>query len=396
VETINVLVTDDEIGMRLGVLRTLRDFTMHVSEVDETVGFAIDHAESGEEALEKIRRQPPDILLLDHKMPGISGLEVLERLTGMKIDTLTIMITAYASIETAVSATKQGAYDFLAKPFTPDELRSTIRKTATRLILARRARRLAEEKQQVRFEFIRVLGHELKSPLNAVHGYLQLIKKRQCGDDLTAYGEMIDRSLDRLDGMYKLVRDLLDITQIESGRKTRTLVETDVVAVARKAVETVQAEAQARRIAIRVHAGGDVSMSADAGEIEMLLNNLLSNAVKYNRDAGSVDLTIERRDAQVVVSVADSGIGMTPEESARIFNEFVRIKNELTQGILGSGLGLSLVKKIAQLYDGEVRVESRPNAGSTFTVTLAADRKAPAVVQSHLARQSAPSLLPGA
>lgn len=371
VEKLNVLVTDDEMGMRLGVLRTLRDFTMHVPEIDETVGFSIDHAESGEEALEKIRRQPPDILLLDHKMPGISGLEVLEQLAGMKTDMLTIMITAYASIETAVSATKQGAYDFLAKPFTPDELKSTIRKTATRLILVKRARRLAEEKQQVRFEFIRVLAHELKSPLNAVRGYLELMERRQCGEQLAAYDEMIGRSLDRLNGMYKLIRDLLDITQIESGRKTRTLTAIDVAAVARTAVETVQSEAEFRRIAIRVHAAGDATISADAGEIEMLLNNLLSNAVKYNRDGGSVDLTIERRDAKLVIAVADSGIGMTPEECGRIFNEFTRIKNELTQGILGSGLGLSLVKKIAQLYHGEVRVESRPDVGSTFTVSLA-------------------------
>ena len=99
-------------------------------------------------------------------------------------DMLTIMITAYASIETAVSATKRGAYDFLAKPFTPDELKSTIRKAAARLILAKQARKLAEEKQQVRFEFIRVLGHELKAPLNAVAGYLDLIQKHPLGDRL--------------------------------------------------------------------------------------------------------------------------------------------------------------------------------------------------------------------
>ena len=114
-------------------------------------------------------------------MPGISGLDVLDRLAGMQTDMLTIMITAYASIETAVTATKRGAYDFLAKPFTPDELKSTIRKAAARLILAKQARKLAEEKRQVRFEFIRVLGHELKAPLNAVAGYLELIQERTPG-----------------------------------------------------------------------------------------------------------------------------------------------------------------------------------------------------------------------
>ncbi len=371
---LRVLVCDDELGMRLGVLRTLQDFTVPVPDVDDTVGFSIDHAESGEEALDKIRLQAPDILLLDHKMPGISGLEVLEQLAGMKTDMLTIMITAYASIETAVAATKQGAYDFLAKPFTPDELRSTIRKTATRLVLAKQARKLAEEKQQVRFEFIRVLGHELKSPLNAVAGYIELMKARQRGGELASYDEMIGRSLDRIDGMRKLIRDLLDLTQIESGRKNRSLAKVDVAAMAHTAVETVRAEADSRKIAVRIHAAGDVSMQADAREIEMLLNNVLSNAVKYNRDGGSVDVTIERRDSQIVIAVADTGIGMTPEETGRIFSEFVRIKNERTQHILGSGLGLSLVKKIVQLYEGVVSVESHPNAGSTFTISLGIDQ----------------------
>ncbi len=375
-ETLNLLVTDDEMGMRMGVLRTLRDFVVHVPDVDEDVRFSIDHAESGEEALEKIHRQAPDILLLDHKMPGISGMDVLHELSGTKTDMLTIMITAYASIETAVAATKQGAYDFLAKPFTPDELKSTIRKTAARLIIARRARKLAEEKQRVRFEFVRVLGHELKSPLNAIAGYLQLMKKRQRGDDLASYDEMIDRSLARVDGMYKLIRDLLDLTQIESGHKGRNFAQVDLLAVANTAVETVQPEAEARNIALRINSVGPVSMTADADEIAMLLNNLISNAVKYNRDGGSVDVALKFDNSQVVVAVADTGIGMSPEEQVQIFKEFVRIKNERTNHILGSGLGLSLVKKLVQLYHGTVNVESRLDAGTTFTISLPADETA--------------------
>jgi two-component system, sensor histidine kinase and response regulator len=377
VEMLRVLVCDDELGMRLGALRTLQEFTVHVPDINETVGFIIDHAESGEEALDKIRPTPPDILLLDHKLPGISGLEVLEQLVGMKTDMLTIMITAYASIETAVAATKHGAYDFLAKPFTPDELKSTIRKAATRLILAKQARKLVEEKRQVRFEFIRVLGHELKAPLNAIAGYLELLKNRQQGEELASYDEMIGRGLDRIDGMRKLIHDLLDLTQIESGRKNRSLVKVNVAATARGAVETIQAQADSRRIAIHIHAADDVPMQADAREIEMLLNNLLSNAVKYNRDGGSVDVTIERRDSQIFIIVADTGIGMTSEEAGRIFSEFVRIKNERTQHILGSGLGLSLVKKIAQLYEGVAYVESQPDVGATFTVSLGIGKDSP-------------------
>jgi len=369
-DTLRVLVTDDEMGMRLGVARTLRDFTVHVPDVNVDVAFQVDQAESGEEALEKIARQAPDILLLDHKMPGISGLEVLDQLADMHIDTLTVMITAYASIETAVKATKRGAYDFLAKPFTPDELKNTIRKTAARLVLAKQARKLTEEKRQVRFEFISVLAHELKSPLAAVAGYLDILKARELGNDLASYDSMIDRCLVRIGGMHKLIHDLLDLTQIESGRKNRQLVTVDLVAAATAAKDAYEGDAREKNVSISLHADEAISISADAEEIAMLLRNLISNAVKYNRDGGKVDVTLNRRDSQISVTVADTGIGMTAEETSQIFGEFTRVKNEKTSQIEGSGLGLSIVKKLAQLYNGSVQVKSQPDVGTTFTVVL--------------------------
>jgi two-component system, sensor histidine kinase and response regulator len=368
--TLRILVADDEPGMRLGVVRALRDFKVHIPDVNEEVAFTVDQAASGEEALEIIRRELPDILLLDHKMPGISGLDVLDRLREMHLDMLTVMITAYASIETAVVATKRGAYDFLAKPFTPEELKSTIHKTAARLILAKQARKLTEEKRQVRFEFIRVLGHELKAPLNAVAGYLNLIKQRTLGDDLPVYDEMLDRSMARIDGMNKLIHDLLDLTRIESGQKNRNPVAVDLFASAQTAVEAVRPKAQTRNISINLHSDGPLPMTADAGELDMIFNNLLSNAVKYNRDGGSVDVTLDKREGQVVITVADTGIGMTQENIARIFDEFVRIRTKDTANVEGTGLGLSIVKKLVQFYGGQVSAESRPEMGTAITVIL--------------------------
>jgi signal transduction histidine kinase len=341
-----------------------------VPDVNGAVAFTVDQAESGEEALEKIDRCPPDILLLDHKMPGISGLEVLDRLAGRETDMLTIMITAYASIETAVTATKRGAYDFLAKPFTPDELKSTIRKAAARLILAKQARQLAEEKRRVRFEFIRVLGHELKTPLNVVAGYLDILRNHQLGDGLSAYDELVARSLTRMDGMRKLIADLLDLTQIESGEKNRALTRVDLAAAAASAVEAVAVQAAQRSVTVELHAAGPLAISADAREIEIIFNNLLTNAIKYNRDGGRVEVTLRRAGNQAAIAVSDTGIGLSEEEIKQLFGEFARIRNEKTRNILGSGLGLSIVKKLALLYGGDVQVESRPDAGSTFTVTL--------------------------
>ena len=369
-EPLRVLVADDEPGMRAGVVRTLRGFSVRVPDVDGEVSFTLEQAETGEQALEIIRGGPPDILLLDHKMPGISGLDVLDQVAGLDTDMLTIMITAYASIETAVTATKRGAYDFLAKPFTPDELKATIRKAAARLTLAKQARQLAEEKRQVRFQFIRVLGHELKAPLAAVEGYLDILKQRTLGDNLQGYGEVVDRSLLRVEGMRKLIADLLDVTQIESGLKNRQLAPVDVAEIARSSIETLRAEAAARGIQIEIHADGPVPMTADRGEIEMILLNLLSNAIKYNRDGGRVDVTLSRDAGRVTIRTADTGIGMTPDEVTRLFGEFSRIRNEKTAHILGSGLGLSIVKKLAALYGGEPTVQSAPDAGTTFLVTL--------------------------
>jgi len=283
---------------------------------------------------------------------------------------LIIMITAYASLETAITATKKGAYDFLAKPFTPEELKSTLRKAAGRLILLRQARRLAEEKRKVRFQFISVLAHELKSPLAAIEGYLQIMKDHTAGENISGYDQIVNRSMVRLDGMRKLIIDLLDMTRIESGEKQRTLSDVNVIEVAWTSRETVLPTADSRNIPIEINSPESIFMKADRGEIEIIMNNLISNAVKYNRDNGKVNVVISDNVDIVEIKVSDTGIGMSKEESDKLFNDFVRIKNEKTKNILGSGLGLSIVKKLAMLYGGDVSVESVPDEGSTFTVKL--------------------------
>jgi len=158
-DKLRILVVDDELGMRLGVERALRNFAVQLIDVNGEVSFEVESVDCGEIALEKIKASPPDILLLDHKLPGISGLDVLHELAEAKSEVLTIMITAYASLDTAITATKRGAFDFLAKPFTPEEVKAAVRKATKHLMLQRQARRLAEEKRQVRFQFISVLGH---------------------------------------------------------------------------------------------------------------------------------------------------------------------------------------------------------------------------------------------
>jgi signal transduction histidine kinase len=170
--------------------------------------------------------------------------------------------------------------------------------------------------------------------------------------------------------MRKLIFDLLDLTRIESGQKARQFAQVDVAAVAKRTIDLFATEAADRGITVKLDVPQPVHMVADPGELEIMLNNLVSNSVKYNREGGQVTVFLERRDNVIKVHVSDTGIGLTPEESAKLFNEFVRIKNEDTFKILGSGLGLSTVRKLANLYGGEASVQSEKGVGSTFTVTL--------------------------
>jgi two-component system, sensor histidine kinase and response regulator len=369
-ELFKVLVVDDEAGMRSGVFRVLNNYEINLPEVKSDVKLEVIEAETAESGLQIIESQHPDILLLDHKLPGMSGLELLGKIAEKKIDVLPVMITAYASLETAIEATKNGAYDFLAKPFSPTELKHMLRKAASRIIYKRQARNLEEEKKKVRFEFISILAHELKSPLAAIQGYLNIVNDRVLGNDLAAYDNIIGRSLVRLEGMKKLIFDLLDMTRIESEQRKRELADINLLDIAKKSIETCILAAKERNIAINLDAKKDVTMKGDVFEIETILNNLISNAVKYNKDDGKVDINITADDKWVVINVADTGIGLKREEVDKLFKDFIRIKNEKTRNILGSGLGLSTVKKLAHLYGGKISVKSEFSQGSSFVVEL--------------------------
>jgi signal transduction histidine kinase len=109
---------------------------------------------------------------------------------------------------------------------------------------------------------------------------------------------------------------------------------------------------------------------ADPGDMEIVFNNLISNAVKYNKFGGKADITIDSSDTDAIIIFSDTGIGITKTDSENLFSEFVRIKNEKTRNISGSGLGLSIVKKVVELYHGTIKVESTPDVGTTFTIRL--------------------------
>jgi len=369
-ETLKMLIVDDEPGIRAGIHRALRDFSVSFPFFDDDFNFSIIDAASGETAISLLDSESIDIVLLDNKLPGIEGIEVLEYIKNNLIDCDVMMITSYASIDLALRATNIGAYNFIPKPFSSVDLKSAVESVTKHLFLKRMTRKMKEEAKQVRFKFLSVLSHELKSPINAVEGYLRIMKEKQVGNDIAAYEKMIDRSLTRLDSMRGLIMDMLDFTRIDTGKKNRTIVEIDIVEIAKMAIDSINPVAIQMNVTVIPDFPKEMRVKADAAEIEIIINNLLSNAVKYNRENGDVKFTITQDADYVILKVEDSGIGMSETEQLMLFKEFTRIKTDKTKNISGSGLGLSIMKRIIDLNYGLVEVESKPDEGSKFTVKL--------------------------
>jgi len=376
---LKVLVVDDEPGIRSGVARILKNYQVTYPFMEEDYTFEVIEAASGEEGIEILEKDMPDIMLLDNKLPGMQGVEVLEYVRKKNYEIVVAMITSYASIDVAIRATRDGATDFIPKPFTPQELKSSIENITKQQYLRKITHRLKQEGKKVRYQFLSVLSHELKAPLNAIEGYLRMMQEKQSGELVDDYAIPIDRSLQRIQGMRNLIMDLLDFTKIRLERKEEKMEEVDLHEVASNAIITVQPYAIQKDISVKLNVNCNSTVTADPSDMEIVFNNLLSNAVKYNVEKGFVEITIDGCDDTVSISFTDTGIGIRDSDMERLFDEFVRIKNEKTKDISGSGLGLSIVKKVVELYSGTITVESSPESGTTFRVMLPRLMKKPVV-----------------
>lgn len=221
------------------------------------------------------------------------------------------------------------------------------------------------------FDLFTVLGHDLKSPLNAVESYLEIIHDKVLGEEIDPYLPIVDNSISRLHQMRELITDVVDWSKILSTSSLpRSLAVVDVSKAARAILEGYRKEAEERNMAISSDMEDALTMKASAREIDLILRHLISNALRYNNDGGRIDVTVKKAGPRIAVSVSDNGMGMTREDQSLIFQEFVRIKNEKTRDIRGTGLGLAIVGRLVDAYHGTISVESEEGRGTTFTLTF--------------------------
>ncbi len=483
-----ILVVDDEEIIRLGCQRTLNEEQYEVLT-----------AENGAVGLALAREKSPDLVLVDLLMPEMGGMELLEAVHRQDKNIVTIVITGYATIESAVEAVKKGAFDYLPKPFGPEELRAAVlrgleqrrllleterlrrerarnllelaaerSRTATIIqsmgegllvvnrrgqvallnplaqeilrvhepqvlgkhvegnlrtkeleefiskalahegphpVLSRKEISLQREPQEVlsatlspilsekgemlgvvvvlrditvqkhieksKSDFVRMVAHELKAPLGAIEGYLNLLVEGMVKDDPGRQREIIVRCRDRAEALLGLIRDLLDLSAIEAGKVAQEMKPVEIGPVLEEVVTMMDSEARARDITMELRAAPRLpKVVADREDLVRVFTNLVSNAIKYNRPGGHVTVAAHTEDSHVVVEVKDTGFGIAPEEQSKIFAEFYRVKNQHTRAICGTGLGLAIVKRIVESHRGYIEVESQPEQGSTFAVHL--------------------------
>jgi signal transduction histidine kinase len=338
----------------------------------EPAGFKIATANNGIAGLGMVREFNPDLIFVDLKMPGISGFEVLERLFAMDPNRVAIVITGYATVSSAVDAMKRGAYDFLPKPFTPDELRLITRRGLEKHRLVQEATALRREKEMLRENFAAILSHELKSPLSALQQYffgLVADLEDKMTDDQKA---RMERMKGRLDDLLKLIHNWLRVFSVDVNKIKEQFQPVAVPSVITKAVENVLPHSTRKNIEIVTTVAESLPMvSGDAVSLAEVIGNILNNAVKYSKPQTTVRLAAQAAPGEVVIAITDAGVGIAKEDLPHIFGDFYRGKGAAEmEG--GCGLGLAISRRIVEAHGGSVSVQSEPGKGSTFTIRLPA------------------------
>ncbi len=371
---LNILVIDDETNICEGIKRALRP-----------QGFSVEAAGSGQEGLQKVREGGFGLVLLDVMMPDISGIDLIPAIHQLDPDIICIIITGYATVELAIRAIKQGAYNFLTKPFSVDELTLAVNQgiehqrlslESKRLQTAEaEARRLADEKNRLeeldkaKKLFFRLMTHELQAPLSAIQSYLQLLLEEYIAPDQQHV--VLEKCVVRLEEEKKLIGDLMVLGRLQAIGPAPDLAPVQLDETLQEVAGELASQAGQKDLKLTVEIQEQLPpVNGSPKLFKSLWENLLGNAIKYTLPGGTVTASLQVENDQVVGQVRDTGIGIPTEEQGRLFSEFFRAKNAKALSLRGTGLGLVIVKRIIDGAGGNIRVESEEGQGSTFTFTL--------------------------
>ena len=405
-----VLIVDDE-----------ESVTVTMAAILEMDGYSVATALRGEDAIDQIGTEEFDLVLTDLRLDDFDGMDVLAAARRRSKETVGIVLTGYASLESAVKALRDGAYDYMLKPADVEELRATVARGLERRRLGDQLRaRLADleaanrtinelntglqvridaataelrasyeklqELDKLKSQFLSIASHELKTPITAMSGFVQIavrrIKRRLAAgrpseadwkkeeETLLEQLEVVQRQTAKL---ARLVDELLDVSRIESGRLELRVADVDLPELVAEVMRRHQLMATKHDLRLTYDPALSLEVRADRDHLEQVLNNLIGNAMKYSPEGGPVEVAVTRAgEREIEFAVVDHGIGIRPAELDRVFGLFYRSPDRLARDVGGMGLGLYITKEIVDRHNGRIWAESEVGKGTTFHVALPA------------------------
>ena len=376
-----VLIIDDEAGMREGCRRAL-----------EPSGYSVETAADAATGREMLHATKYDVYIIDLMLPDGRGMDLMIHILENDPDAVCIIITGFGSVEMAIQAVRQGAYDFLSKPFTSDELIISVQQSLERRRLKAvevesgrlaRAKEQLERLDEVKSQLMLKVAHEVRAPIAAVQSYINLIlagyvTQEELKPTLTRVQERLQETLD-------LIADLLELSQIKQLGEQRAAKASpqDMADILQEVCALLGDQAREKRQDLEVRIQDRPLVVADRDHLRGIWMNLISNAIKYTPEGGRIKVQLRADENSVIGTVEDSGIGIGKSDLPNLFRDFFRTDEAKASGEIGTGLGLSIVKQIVEAYQGQIEVTSELGQGSRFTFTLPLEPPAQERSEAH-------------
>jgi two-component system, sensor histidine kinase and response regulator len=334
--------------------------------------YSITFAQDGEETLRLLENNQFDLIMLDVVMWGMGGLEVLSTIRSRPAtaDLPVILVSALSTHDAIVKGLQNGANDYITKPFDPDIVKARIKNQVDmKRLLDEREQTIAflKNSHETKDRFLRIATHDLKSPLNNIR-LAQYYLREMLDTNPTAI-DALDIIEDTVNTMTELVDDFLDSSALESGKTELQLEQVEVETLLWNVIARYSATASRKNITLLLGKSQGIVV-ADYTRLEQIMSNLVSNAIKYSPADGIVTVSSGLMNDQVRISVADEGSGIPPEEHPRLFQAFSKLSNRPTGGENSTGLGLWIVKELAQMHQGTAGADFPAEGGSVFWVDL--------------------------
>ena len=370
-DSARLLIVDDNKVNRLLLSRSV-----------ELLGHRIALAENGRIALDKLRKEPFDLLLLDIEMPELDGFAVLEQLkVDPKLRDVPVIVTSsIEGLDNIIRCIELGAEDFLPKPVNQVLLKARIGAILEKKRLRERLfdeiqdkNRQLELASENKSQFVSSISHELRTPLNAIIGLTEMMVTNAARFGTEKAMEPLKRVNAAGKHLLGLINQVLDLSKIEAGKLELNPESVRLAPLIDEVIGTAGQLAAQNKNSLVVEAQENLgAITADPMRLRQILLNLLSNACKFTKQ-GEVKLTarkVANGDNWIELAVCDTGIGMTPEQQAKLFADFTQADLLTARQFGGTGLGLAISRKLARMMGGDVRVASEPGKGSVFTVCL--------------------------